>query len=70
LNTSAHINAGTVPADKLEIIKNLDHVQRPEIQWAVPLDFVYLLLFLFVLSSLFSFIQGWINDWDHSEQSP
>ena len=50
-----------IPADKLELIKNLDLSQRPEIQWSVLLDFIYLLLMLFVLSSLFSFIQGWIT---------
>jgi len=61
LNTLPTSMQEQIPADKLEIIKNLDLSQRPEIQWAVLLDFVYLLLFLFVLSSLFSFIQGWIT---------
>ncbi len=61
LNTLPTSMQEQIPADKLELIKNLDLSQRPEIQWAVLLDFVYLLLFLFVLSSLFSFIQGWIT---------
>jgi ATP-binding cassette subfamily B protein len=50
-----------IPADKLEIIKSLDLSQRPEIQWSVLLNFIYILLLLFILSSLFSFIQGWIT---------
>lgn len=61
LNTLPASMQEQIPADKLELIKNLDLSQRPEIQWAVLLDFVYLLLFLFVLSSLLSFIQGWIT---------
>lgn len=50
-----------IPADKLDLIKDLDLSQRPEIQWSVLLNFIYLLLLLFALSSLFSFIQGWIT---------
>jgi len=61
LNTLPTSMQEQIPSDKLELIKDLDLSQRPEIQWAVLLDFVYLLLFLFVLSSLFSFIQGWIT---------
>lgn len=49
-----------IPADKLEIVKNLDLSKRPGINYGGLRGFAYLLLGLYLLSALFGYIQGWV----------
>ena len=49
-----------IPVNVLDRIKNLDLTKRPGINYGGLLHFVYLLLGLYLLSSIFSYIQGWI----------
>lgn len=49
-----------LPADKLELIKNLDLTVRPKFHFDDIGKIIVLLLGLYLLSALFSYIQGWI----------
>ncbi len=49
-----------VPSDVLDRIKNLDLSVRPQVNFAVLKDFMLKLLFLYLLSAILSYIQGWI----------
>lgn len=49
-----------IPSDVLDRIKNLDLSVRPQVNFAVLKDFMIKLLFLYLLSSILSYIQGWI----------
>ena len=49
-----------IPTDKLSKIKSLDLSKRPTINFDKIATIAYSLLALYLLSSLFSFIQGWI----------
>ena len=49
-----------IPSNILDRVKNLDLSKRPEINYSKLLDFAYTLLALYLLSSIFSYLQGWI----------
>lgn len=49
-----------IPASQLETIKTLDLSERPTFHFDAILSIVILLLALYLLSALFSYIQGWI----------
>jgi ATP-binding cassette subfamily B protein len=49
-----------IPASVLDRIKNLDLSVRPQINFGKLKGFVIELLLLYILSSLFSYVQGWI----------
>lgn len=49
-----------IPADKLAEIKALDFSKRPSIDFQKLANTAILLIILYILSSLFSYIQGWI----------
>jgi len=49
-----------IPSNMLDKIKNLDLSKRPEINFKKIGDIALLLVGLYLLSALFSFIQGWI----------
>lgn len=49
-----------IPAEKLEKIKSLDFSQRPSINYEKIKKMVYLLIILYLLSTVFSYFQGWI----------
>ncbi|MEI6221694.1 MAG: ABC transporter ATP-binding protein [bacterium] len=49
-----------IPADKVEIIKTLDLSHRPTIHFEGISSIILFLLFLYIISSLFAYIQGWI----------
>ncbi len=49
-----------IPTDQLANFKTLDLSKRPEINWTKLGNLVYLLLGLYLLSALFSYIQGWV----------
>jgi len=49
-----------IPANKLATIKALDFSKRPGINFQKIADIALLLIVLYLLSTLFSYIQGWI----------
>lgn len=49
-----------VPEDRLDQIKNVDFSQRPHIQFNVIGKTILLLIGLYLVSALFSYLQGWI----------
>jgi len=49
-----------IPPSILTRIKNLDFSVRPQIDFVKLMSFVVILLILFILSSIFSYLQGWI----------
>ncbi|MCX6810450.1 MAG: ABC transporter ATP-binding protein [Candidatus Berkelbacteria bacterium] len=49
-----------LPANKIDRIRNLDITVRPSINFDKLRSFAIKLLILYILSALFSFIQGWI----------
>ncbi|MGH7240178.1 MAG: ABC transporter ATP-binding protein, partial [Candidatus Saccharimonadales bacterium] len=49
-----------VPAAQLDAIKNIDLSHRPGIDYGAILKLVELLIGLYLLSAVFSYIQGWI----------
>jgi len=49
-----------LPADKIERIKDLDITIRPTINFDKLRSFAETLLILYLLSAIFSFVQGWI----------
>ena len=49
-----------ISEDKLEKVKGVDLSKRPEIQFDVIGEIVLLLIGIYLLGTLFSFIQGWI----------
>ncbi|MCL6472172.1 MAG: ABC transporter ATP-binding protein/permease [Firmicutes bacterium] len=49
-----------IPADKLDRIKSLDFSKRPTIDFQKLADTALFLIGLYLLSALFSYIQGWI----------
>ncbi len=49
-----------IPADKLAAFRKLDLSKRPTIDYSKLLSLAYLLIGLYLLSALFSYIQGWI----------
>lgn len=49
-----------ISSDKLDIIKSLDLSKRPVFNFDAIWDIIFLLLFLYIVSALFSYIQGWI----------
>jgi len=49
-----------IPADRLDQIKTLDLSKRPEIDFQAIGNVAMILIGLFLLSALFSFVQGWI----------
>jgi ATP-binding cassette, subfamily B, multidrug efflux pump len=49
-----------IPATQLEKIKSLDMSKRPEINYKKIGDIAIFLIGLYLLSALFSFVQGWI----------
>lgn len=49
-----------IPANAIDKIKNLDLSHRPNIDFQKILQIAYLLIGLYILSALFSYIQGWI----------
>lgn len=49
-----------IPADQLEKIKSVDLSHRPSINYDEILKIAYLLISLYLLSALFSYIQGWV----------
>jgi ATP-binding cassette subfamily B protein len=53
-------NVKQIPPNVLDRIKNLDFSVRPQINFGILENFLFELLILFILSSLFSYIQGWI----------
>lgn len=51
---------GSISEDKLEKIKNIDFSNRPAIQFDIILKTVLLLVFLYLISAIFTYIQSWI----------
>jgi ATP-binding cassette subfamily B protein len=49
-----------IPADKLDKIKDLDLTKRPTFHFDKIKDIILLLIGLYLLSAIFSYIQGWI----------
>lgn len=49
-----------IPADKIDIIKNLDLSKRPSVQFDKIRRTAIILVILYLISALFSYIQGWI----------
>lgn len=49
-----------IPADKLDVIKSLDLSQKPTFHFDAIANIIYWLIALYLLSLLFSNIQGWI----------
>lgn len=49
-----------VPSNVLDRIKNLDFSSRPQVNFAKLRNFVIELLALYLISAIFSYIQGWI----------
>ncbi len=49
-----------IPSDKIDIIKNLDLTNRPVYHFENIANIAALLIGLYILSALFSYIQGWI----------
>lgn len=49
-----------IPSDKLELLKTLDLSKRPEYHFDDILNIIILLLFLYVISAAFSYLQGWL----------
>ena len=49
-----------VPEDRLDKIKNVDFSERPHIQFDVIWKTILLLIGLYLVSALFSYLQGWI----------
>jgi len=49
-----------IPADKLDTVKDVDFSSRPTIQFDVIGRTILILIGLYLLSALFSFIQGWV----------
>jgi ATP-binding cassette, subfamily B, multidrug efflux pump len=60
LKTAPPALAKKIPADKLADFKKLDLTKRPEINWNELGRLVMLLVVLYLLSALFSYIQGWV----------
>lgn len=52
--------AQKIPAEKLEQIKELDLSKRPEINWQKLAEIAMVLVVLFVVSTVFNYIQSWI----------
>jgi len=52
--------ASQIPANVLDRVKNLDLSVRPQVNFGKLWDFVVELLILYLLSAIFSYIQGWI----------
>lgn len=50
----------SVPADRLEEIKSISLNSRPEIDYAKIARYAYILLGLYLLSAILSYVQGWI----------
>lgn len=49
-----------IPSDYLNRIKNLDMSVKPTMNYSKLINFVYILLALYLLSALFNYIQGWV----------
>ena len=49
-----------IPSSQLETIKQLDLSQRPTFHFDVIRNIIFVLLVMYLLSALFSYIQGWI----------
>lgn len=49
-----------IPSSQLDSIKSLDLSTRPTFHFTAVRDIIVLLLVLYVLSALFSYIQGWV----------
>lgn len=49
-----------IPTDQLANFKKLDLSKRPEIDWKKLGSLAYLLFGLYLLSALFSYVQGWV----------
>jgi ATP-binding cassette subfamily B protein len=49
-----------IPAEQLDKIKSMDFSKRPAINYGIIKNIALLLIVLYLLSSLFSYIQGWI----------
>jgi ATP-binding cassette, subfamily B, multidrug efflux pump len=49
-----------IPQDKLEKIKNVDFSSRPSINFNKIKNIAIILIVLYILSSIFSYIQGWV----------
>lgn len=49
-----------VPEDRLDQIKNVDFSEKPHIQFDIIGKTILLLIGLYLLSALFSYLQGWI----------
>ena len=60
LKTAPPALAKKIPADKLADFKKLDLTKRPEIDWNELGRLAVLLVVLYLLSSIFSYIQGWV----------
>lgn len=60
LNMMPEAAKSKVPANILDRIKTLDLSKRPEINFDKLFHFAIILLILYILSSVFSYIQGWI----------
>lgn len=60
LKTAPPALAKKIPADKLADFKKLDLTKRPEIDWNELGRLAVLLVVLYFLSSIFSYIQGWV----------
>ena len=60
INKLPAAQAAQIPADKLDQIKNLDLSHRPSIDFVKIRNIAFWLLGLYLLSALFSYIQGWI----------
>ncbi len=60
LKTSPPELTKKIPADRLADFKKLDLTERPTIDWTELQRLAVLLLILYALSALFSYIQGWV----------
>ena len=49
-----------VPVDKLEKIKSMDISSRPTFNFTIIRNIIFILVGLYLVSAIFSFIQGWI----------
>ena len=49
-----------VPQDRLDKIKNVDFSKKPHIQFDIIGKTILLLIGLYLVSTLFSYLQGWI----------
>lgn len=60
LKNFPEFDTSKIPENQLDTIKNLDFSIKPAYHFDAILSIVLWLLFLYVLSSIFSYIQGWV----------